>query len=175
MLDDAALMQRVQGGDAQAYRELSQSHLRRVLNLAFRLLGDKQEAEDVAQETFLKLWKDSKSWKPDYPLATWLLRVTRNLCIDRLRQRRPVEPEVEAGTDSSRPSSLLERKETSLAVQDAIDALPERQRAALALSHFDGMSNPQIAEVLQVGVEAVESLLSRGRRALRTQFAGHQS
>lgn len=170
--DDAALMLQLQGGDARAYRELCNRHLKRVLNVAFRILGDAGEAEDVTQQVFLKLWADSGSWTPAYPLVTWLFKVTRNLCIDRLRKRRPVALEVDdAAAESSRPSTLLLRKEVSQSVQSALSALPERQRTALSLSHFDGMSNSEIAGVMQVGVEAVESLLARARRALRLKFA----
>ncbi len=169
-MNDAALIQLVQGGDTSAYRELSDRYLERILNFAFRMLNDAAEAEDVAQETFLRLWKHSGEYKPKQKPSTWLFTITKNLCIDRLRKRKPQLVEEDVGSDSARPSTMLERKRISLAVQQAISQLPERQRVALALSHFEGMSNPEIADVLSVGVEAVESLLSRARRRLREQL-----
>jgi RNA polymerase sigma-70 factor, ECF subfamily len=155
-------------GDVAAYRALSTAYLQRVVTYAQRLLGNSAEAEDVTQEVFLRLWQGARSWEANALVGTWLYRVTHNLCIDRLRRGdRYSEDEAEPGTDSHRPSQLLERRELAEAVQQAVEELPPRQRAALLLSHDEGLGNPEIAAILELGVEAVESLLARARRRLR--------
>lgn len=171
MTEDAALMTRIQGGDATAYRELSERHIAGILNFAFRMLRDRQEAEDVTQETFLRLWKRAHDYQAKQKPSTWLYTIARNLCIDRLRKKHPQGSDDEVAADSVSPNRMLERKHVSSLVRGAIQALPERQQTALTLSHFEGLSNPEIGEVLGVKVEAVESLLSRARRKLRTELA----
>jgi RNA polymerase sigma-70 factor, ECF subfamily len=173
--EDAALMHALGQGDAAAYRALSAAYLQRVVNYAQRLLANAAEAEDVTQEVFLRLWQGARTWEPNALVVTWLFRVAHNLCVDRLRRAdRYSEDEAEAGTDSHRPSRLLERRELSEAVQRAVDGLPARQRAALLLSHYEGLGNPEIAAILELGVEAVESLLARARRRLREVLVEYQ-
>lgn len=170
--DETALIAEAGRGDAQAYRALSDRHLGKIVGYANRLLADSAEAEDVAQETFLRLWKQAAKWQPKAKLHTWLFRVAHNLCIDRLRARRPAEPDaLERQSSGDRPSGLLARKQLASEVEQALAELPERQRAAIALTHYQGLSQADAADVLQCGVEAVESLLSRGRRTLRQRLS----
>lgn len=164
-------MRRIGQGDAGAYRMLSERHLHAILRYATRLLHDATEGEDVTQETFLKLWTSADTWKPDAKLSTWLHRIAHNLSIDRLRRRRGGTDESELIDDTQRPSDLMARKQTAQNVEHALAQLPERQRAAIVLVHYQGMGNLEAAEVLGVGVEAVESLLSRARRSLRESLA----
>jgi RNA polymerase sigma-70 factor (ECF subfamily) len=170
---DQALMKRVAAGDARAFRELSETHLDSIVRFAYRITGRHAEAEDIAQDTFLRAWQRAQDYEPKARLSTWLHTIAKNLAIDRLRKerRRGAHVEVDAERDmapaSGRPSQLLLQKSRSLAVEQALAALPERQRVALVLSHEQGLSNPEIASVLQCSVEAVESLLSRARSALR--------
>ena len=181
-------MRRVAAGDASAFRTLSDRHLNPVLAFSTRLLGPGSDAEDVTQETFLRLWQHAPTWQPRARLSTWLYRVARNACTDRLRlrQRRPgdlgrgAQSEDDArardsGVDllptSQNPAGLAERRQLAVSVQAALDALPERQRAALVLVHYQGLSGPEAAEALEVGVEALESLLARARRTLRQTLA----
>jgi len=169
---DAALMRRMQDGDARAYRQLSEHYLARVLNYSYRMLGSRAEAEEVCQEAFLRLWKLREPWKGEAKVVSWLFRVAHNLCTDRLRRRRDVSDDAEhAAPESRRPSAILERREVSIAVREAIERLPERQKAALLMAHYEEMSNPEIGAVLDIGVRAVESLLSRARRQLRDELA----
>ena len=157
-LSELELVTRVAGGDAGAYRVLSDAHL--------------GEAEDVAQETFLRLWTEAQRWKPTARLSTYLHRIAHNLCMDRLRRARPHSSDaVEALADSSGPLRLVERKQLAESVERALMTLPARQRAAVTMVHYQGLSNPEVADVLDIGVEAVESLLARGRRALREMLA----
>lgn len=167
------LMQRVAGGDARAFRQLSTTHLGAIVTYASRLLNNRTEAEDVAQETFLRAWKNAHRYEPRARISTWLHSIAHNLAVDRLRKRgvrgesAEIDTERDAAPTSDRPSRLLERKVVAVAVQHAIASLPDRQRQAVVLCHEQGLSNPEIAQVMQCGVEAVESLLSRGRRTLR--------
>lgn len=166
---DADLLRRVGDGDREAAQLLVDQHLGRILNYAYRMLGDAAEAEDVAQETFLRLWRSLESWRADAPLIHWLQRVAYNLCIDRLRRRRPVSLDAapEPLDPADGPASALHRIELAEAVAQAIGQLPERQRAAVVLVHQEGLSNIEAAALMGISVEAVESLLARGRRSLR--------
>jgi RNA polymerase sigma-70 factor (ECF subfamily) len=169
---DAQLLRRVGDGDRAAAQHLVDEHLGRILNYAYRMLGDAAEAEDVAQETFLRLWRTLDSWQADAPLIHWLQRVTYNLCIDRLRRRQPVslESAPEPLDPAEGPAGSLHRVELAAAVAHAIGRLPERQRAAVVFVHQEGLSNIEAAEVMGISVEAVESLLARGRRSLRSML-----
>jgi RNA polymerase sigma-70 factor (ECF subfamily) len=171
--DDDALVHAVAAGDAGAYRALSARYLLPIVRYAARLLGDAHEAEDVAQETFLRLWQDAARYEArGHKPSTWLFRIAHNQCIDRLRRRRLLASESpDEREGGERPSGELARRELAASVQAALAALPERQRAAIALIHDEAMSHAEAAEVLGCGVEAVESLLSRARRSLRETLA----
>jgi len=169
-LDEAhelSLIRRVAERDTAAYRELVDALLPRIARFAERFLGNQAESEDVAQETFMKLWTAASTFTPQARPSTWLYRIAHNLCIDRIRKRR-AEVELDERTASAdRPSGLFARKETSVAVQKALGELPERQRAALTLVHYEGLAAEEAASVLEISIEALESLLARGRRTLR--------
>lgn len=173
-LSDLACVQRVGRGDQRAYRELVDRYLQSITRFALRTLHDRAEAEEVAQETFLRLWTEAADFEPRAQLKTWLYRIARNQCIDRIRKRRShgksvdLDEERDAGED--RPSALLLRKQTAAQVGDALATLPERQREAITLVHYEGLSGAEACEVLSVSAEALESLLARGRRALREQL-----
>jgi RNA polymerase sigma-70 factor (ECF subfamily) len=172
-LSDLACVQRVGRGDQRAFRELVDRYLQSITRFGLRTLHDHGEAEEVAQETFLRLWTEAADFEPRAQLKTWLYRVARNQCIDRIRKRRSHGTEVELDereTGEDRPSSLLLRKQTAAQVEEALATLPERQREAIALVHYEGLSGAEACEVLSVSAEALESLLARGRRALREQL-----
>jgi RNA polymerase sigma-70 factor (ECF subfamily) len=139
--------------------------------LARRMLSDPAEAEDVAQEVFLRVWRTAPNWREGQAkFETWMHRVALNLCYDRLRRRRET-PDPDAGLsladETPGAADGLVARERAAEVHRALDALPERQRAAIVLCHFQEMTNIDAAATLEVSVEALESLLSRGRRALR--------
>ncbi|USI74716.1 RNA polymerase sigma factor [Sphingomonas morindae] len=171
---DAGLVARVGRGDAQAARQLVSAKLPRLLALARRLLGDAAEAEDVAQETLLRAWRQAAAWRPGAArFDTWLHQVTLNLCRDRLRRRRmaspPALPEI---ADPAPPADrAIEEAARGRAVADAIAALPDRQREAILLVHYQDLGNIAAAAAMAISVEALESLLARGRRSLRATFA----
>jgi RNA polymerase sigma-70 factor (ECF subfamily) len=161
-------MRRTAKGDAVAFRALADAHLSKIMNYAYRLLHDRTEAEDVAQETFLRLWKDAARFEPKARVTTWLHRIAHNLCIDRLRGRREQPSEtLDEERTSQEPGGLLDQKRVALDVERALAALPERQRAAITLVHYQGLSNIEAAAILEINVDALESLLARGRRTLK--------
>ena len=171
--DDAELVLRVGEGDVAAYRELVGRHAGKLGRFAERLLRDNAEAEDVVQETFLRLWQHAGEYSPKARVTTWLHRIAHNLAVDRLRGRGRL---AALGDDDDIPISapqpvLLDRARRAHALEAALATLPERQSAALTLVHLHGLSGAEACEVLGVGAEALESLLARGRRRLKTILA----
>lgn len=172
-----ALLQLYANGDPEASRALTRRLLPRVLSHAERLLSNRAEAEDVAQEAMLRLWKIAPDWRTgEAKVTTWLYRVTGNLCTDRLRRRRGVGlddvPEPEDDTPS--PADHMHQNARAEALQAALNRLPERQRQAVILRHIEEFGNPEIAEIMNISVEAVESLIARGKRALTTDLAAQR-
>ncbi|MEY2955496.1 MAG: sigma-70 family RNA polymerase sigma factor [Gemmobacter sp.] len=168
---DAALLAAYAAGDAQAAALLAARLLPRSLRLAARLLGDPAEAEDVAQEAMLRLWRAAPGWRADggARVETWLHRVVVNLATDRLRRRgrtRPLEDAPDPIDPQPSAEAGLIAQGRAAALNAALGRLPERQRIAVVLRHLEALSNPEIAAILDTGVEAVESLLARARRAL---------
>jgi RNA polymerase sigma-70 factor (ECF subfamily) len=170
---DVALLSAYADGDQSAARTLTARHAPRVFALARRMLGETAEAEDVAQEAMLRLWRIAPDWEAGRAeISTWLYRVASNLCIDRLRRRRELGSDAVPEIADEAPGAVrrLEERDRTRALAGAMAALPDRQRLALVLRHFDERPNPEIAAILGVSVEAVESLLSRGRRALAAEL-----
>ncbi len=172
--EDALLVLRVGEGDVAAYRELVRRYAAKLSRFAERLLRDGTEAEDVVQETFLRLWQRANEYQPKARVTTWLHRITHNLAVDRLRARGRLQPlpDEEEMPTSARQATLLDEKRRVVALEAALSALPERQANALVLVHLHGLTGAEAADVLGVGVEAVESLLARGRRALKSELTG---
>lgn len=168
-------MARVAAGDAAAFGRLTQRHTPMVYGLAWRLLGDGAEAEDVVQEAFVKLWVNAKGWAPSGGgLGGWLRRIATNACLDRLRKRRFVSDEAipERADEAPRGEEALDAARRQQAVAAAILALPERQRAAIVLTYHEGVPNAEAAAILGIGVKALESLLVRARQALTRALSG---
>lgn len=167
---DGELVARIANGDRTAARAIMARHLPKILNLGRRMLGDATEAEDVAQDVFVRVWTHAPRWRPGQAkFETWLHRVAINLCYDRLRRRPTSALDVAVEVVDGAPSPAAKLFETQLAraVNEALQKLPERQREAVVLCHYQGLSNIEAAAVMGVSVEAMESLLSRGRRTLK--------
>jgi len=173
-MDERALMARVGAGDAAAFERIVERHLPMLHALAWRLLGDAGEAEDVVQESLVKLWVNSRGWQPSGGgLGAWLRRIATNACLDRLRRPRVLSGESlpERADESPAADVLIDRERRRAAVQAAILALPDRQRAAIVLTYHEGISNAEAASILGIGVKALESLLVRARQGLSQRLA----
>ncbi len=171
---DAALLALFAQGDQAAARALTARVLPGVFALARRMLKDNSEAEDVAQDAMIKLWKIAPDWRSgEAKVTTWLYRIVANLCTDRLRKRRTIglDQAPEQADDSPSVEASLIANDRASALRIAMDQLPERQKLALNLRHFQELSNPEIAQILETSVEAVESLLGRARRSLKEILA----
>ncbi|CAN5220052.1 RNA polymerase sigma factor [soil metagenome] len=171
---DEDLVRRVGQGDPAAIQAMVARKLPRMLALAQRMLGDAVEAEDVAQEAMLRAWKQAPRWVPGKAkFDTWLHRVGLNLCYDRLRRRReiPTEAPPDRPDEGPAPDRGLLTAELGARVDAALRRLPDRQREAIVLCHYQELTNIEAAALMTVSVEALESLLSRGRRTLRQTLA----
>lgn len=175
-VSDEALLLAFGNGDREAAQLLTARLAPRVLGYAARMLGgDRAEAEDVTQEAMLRLWKIAPDWRQgEAKVTTWLFRVTSNLVTDRLRKRRSVDLDAVPEPEDDSPGALegLIEADRAQALQAALNSLPDRQREAVVMRHLEGFSNPEIAEALEISVEAVESLTARGKRALAKVLAG---
>ncbi len=172
-IEDDELVRRIADGDRRAWIALVDRHARPLHGFAWRILGDQAEAEDVVQDVMMRLLKKVPSWEPGKArLRTWLYRVATNLCIDRRRRKRPepldVAPDV---ADPVSGSHAIARFDVARKVGAALADLPSRQRVAVTLVHYEGFSQSEAAALLDVSVDALESLLARGRRGLRARLA----
>lgn len=168
-------------GDPMAARTLTLRLTPRVLSYATRLLNDRAEAEDIAQEAMLRLWRAAPGWRVgEAQVSTWLYRVVANLCTDKLRQRsrRPAAPLDDAPDVADQAAGaeagMIETDRVA-ALSSALLQLPKRQRQAVVLRHIEGLSNPEIAAAMEIGVEAVESLNARARRGLMALLSGRRA
>ncbi len=171
-LSHEALLKALAHGDGQAAQVLALELGPRAFAQAARMLKDRAEAEDVAQEALIRLWKAAAGWRyGEARITTWLYRVVTNLCVDRLRKRERMtqqDPATLTEMASDVPSSdlTLQTKRRARALEVAFASLPERQREAVILRHLEGFSNPEIADIMEISTEAVESLTARGKRKL---------
>lgn len=175
---DEALLDRYAAGDPAAAQALVLRLTPRIFAVARRMLGSEAEAEEVSQEALVRLWKIAPEWRfGDARVSTWLYRVTVNLCTDRLRRRRdvPLDPEVDYADQAPAVEQRLQDGARAAALERALAALPERQRQAVVLRHLEGLPNPEIAEIMGLTVEAVESLSARGKRGLKAQLAAQKA
>lgn len=183
---DYALLRRVSQGDQRAFTELMKRHQDRVYRLALRLLRQTQEAEDAAQEVFLKAYQNADRFTPTSTVAAWLNRITANHCLNRLRSRN-LRKEVywddldlpsgqtrdfaAAASDAGNPLDLLTGKECAIQIQQALAGLPENQRQALMLKRFGDFSYKEIGEMMGLSASAVDGLIKRARQNLRQVLA----
>lgn len=176
-VSDETLLVLYGNGDGAAARALSLRFAPLAFRIGVRMLNDRTEAEDLAQEAMLRLWKIAPEWRAgEAKVSTWLYRVVTNMATDRLRRRRGVgldeAPEVPDGAASALEQMI--EADRAQALEMALAQLPARQRQAVVLRHLEGLSNPEIAAAMEIGVEAVESLTARGKRALAALLSGRR-
>lgn len=162
-------MRALQRGDTQAFDRLLERHLDSILRYLRRLSGSAADAEELSQETFMRLWTKAREFDPDKAqLTTWLHRIAHNLAIDRLRRQRPNESlsEANAGASAGEPEQVITDARLRW-LDNALHHLPTSQSAALTLVYLQGFSNKEAATVMGIHLRALESLLARGKRALQ--------
>ena len=171
---DADLLVASARRDSASFAELVSRYYKPVYRMVWRMMNGNAETEDVAQEAFVKLWQNPAQIREAKALKGWLMRVASNLAVDRLRRRQFADIEAigEIVDPKQRTDAELDEKAASRRVDQAITKLPERQKLAVTLVYFEGMSNIAAASVMEISVDAIESLLTRGRRALKESLAG---
>ncbi len=169
---DEDLMLRVARGDESAFRCLAGRHAAKTFALTRRMLGNDADAEEVVQEAMIRVWVSAPRWRPDAAFRTWLYRVSFNLCLNRQRQKgfAPLDEACDPADPSPSAAEELERRETDRLVATAIANLPDRQRAAIVLTYYEGLSNAETASVLETTISSVEALLVRAKRMLRAEL-----
>lgn len=171
---DETLVAALSRGDQRALAQLVQRHGGWAARFAERMTGSPHAAEEVVQNAFLRLWHSAERWEGRSRFTTWFYRVLHNLAVDELRRRRGGHEELDEALEdpAATPPELLERDRRAARVRAALERLPERQRAALVLRHYEDCSQGEAAQILGISEGALESLLSRGRATLREQLRG---
>lgn len=185
--NDVQLMLRFQDGDDSCFEQLVERHKNRVFNLAYRFLGNHEEAEDIAQEVFIKIYHAKNTYKPQAKFTTWLYIICKNTCFKVLRKKKPVMVSIDNDirleddsvpyqiADPNAPSSLdsMLNNERALVVKEAIDSLPANQNIAVILYRFDRLSYEEIAQIMGCSVTSVKSLLHRAKVNLKEKLADY--
>lgn len=183
---DHDLMGRVALGDMRAYRELMGKHLNRSVKVAERMLGNRQDAEDVMQEACLKIWVEAPRWQPRAKFSTWLYRIVLNACLDRRRKNGTTTAHMAAAPadedwadhiadDAPLAEDRLIEAQQAAQVQKALQDLPDRQRAAIVLSYYENMSNQDSADAMGIRLGAFQQLLFRAKQSLKTSLISETS
>jgi len=178
-LSDESLMEAICDGDQQAFATLVGRHTNMFYSAAYRVCGNAIESEDIVQDAFLKLWSKPQAFNPEKKVkfTTWFYRVVTNVAIDAARKKKPQSsPEVIdfMADKADLADETLVQNEEQAALEVAIQELPERQKLALNLCFYEGLSNKEAAEILGVGVKALESLLMRAKRSLKAKFEKYE-
>lgn len=182
---DADIVKVVLEGDKNSYALLVEAYNERIINYLARMTGNRYEAEELAQEAFVRAYVALSSYKPQYKFSTWLFKIATNLCINHLKKRsRLVHMEDYQGEDGQsawvmpdtrsyrNPAMAAERREMRRQIQEAIDQLPPAYRTVVILRHLQGLSYQEIAEVIDLPIGTVKSRLGRGRSRLVSQLQG---
>lgn len=176
--DEVVLMTQIASGNADAYRVVIDRHMLPVYHFAYSILKDVTTAEDITQETCVRLWKHAHSWNPSGKIRSWLFRIAHNLCIDEIRKRKP-HMDIDVFADSIADQSFdtvrqIEETQMSQTVKQTLFQIPVRQRTAIMLVHYEEQSNREAAETMEISVDALESLLGRGRKSLKELLSNHK-
>ena len=172
-MSDAGLLQAAAGGSHAAFSEIASRYYQPVYRLVWRMTNGAADAEDMAQEAFVRLWRNPAQVREAAALKGWLMRVAANAVIDRSRKPKAavLDELPEIADPQARPDAPLDREQAARLVDARIAALPERQRLALSLVYFEGLTNIEAAAVLEVSVDALESLLARAKRGLKESLS----
>ena len=185
--EDIKLMFGFQDGDEACFEQLVERHKNRVFQLAYRFLGNRQEAEDLAQRVFIKIYQAKNNYKPKAKFTTWLYVICKNTCLKVLRKKKPIMVSIDdsielpdgrvtrqvADTHIPSPSVSTLNNEQALVVKKAIDSLPSNQRMAVLLYRYDRLSYEEIAKIMECSAKAVKSLLHRAKISLKEKLADY--
>jgi RNA polymerase sigma-70 factor (ECF subfamily) len=183
-MKDTELFLKFKNGDKTAFRKLVEKYQSSVINTCYRFLRNKQEAEETAQEVFLKVYLSLESYKPQANFSTWLFKIVVNLCLNKLRDKRkkgffkkdfsnrePISEDQDVpAPKENQPDYTFEQKELKKIIKEAIDSLPEKQRNVILLSQYEGFSYQEMAKILDCSVSAIESRLFRGKENLKKKL-----
>ncbi len=176
--DELVLMSQIAKGNSDAFQTVIDEHMLPVYHFAYSILRDASTAEDITQETCVKLWNHAKNWTPNGKIRSWLFRIAHNLCIDEIRKRKPhADIDVFADSiadDAHDATHNIHESQISKTIKDALFSLPVRQRTALMLVHYSDCSNREAADTMDISIDAIESLLSRGRKSLKEKLNNHK-
>lgn len=180
---DIILMQRIKSGDIQSFDKLLERHHKRVLNIVYKYIGNKQSAEDLVQEVFLRIYKSRHSYKPKAKFTTWLYEIVKNLCLQELKKKSNKTYSIEANQENPKmnhianlqnpgalPPEIIEKEEITLLIKEVIDSLPPNQRMAVVLNKYEDLSYQEIADSMAISMKAVKSLLSRARMNIKEKL-----
>ncbi|MBD3414986.1 MAG: sigma-70 family RNA polymerase sigma factor [Candidatus Aminicenantes bacterium] len=165
--NDYELIQEVAQKDHEAFQKLVHRYKRMVINVCFRLTGDRENAEDVAQEVFFRVYQKAKAFRGRSRLSTWIYRIAVNLSLNYNRKQNNFFQKKYPSAHFNSPDTILENKEDRQIIKKALDSLPEKQRTAFILHHWEGLSYQEIAEILKSSLSAIESRIHRAKRSLK--------
>jgi len=186
--NEQLLLEKAKAGDVAAFEELIEAYQKKVFNLALRMIGNADDAADLAQEAFIRIFKAISGFKEQSSFSTWVYRITTNVCLDEIRKRKnrrvisldeelhmddgDIKRQVES--DGPRPDEAAEREELRRIVNEAINSLPVEQRTAITLRDLNGMSYDQIAQILDCPAGTVKSRINRARQALKNVLSARR-
>ena len=176
-LDDKSIIRLIQQGDHGAFSEIVHRHSKRFYSIAYRLLFNKHDAEDIVQEAFLRLWEKSELWNPnrEAKFTTWFYKVVVNLCIDHNRKKTtvPLTEEIKTTDKTDGQEGILNKKQSQDILNRCIQELPERQQLALNLCFYEGLSNQEAADIMGVKIKALHSLIMRAKTTLKEKVKNY--
>jgi RNA polymerase sigma-70 factor (ECF subfamily) len=185
-VDENVIVDQIRSGQVQAFQELVDQYKKKVYYLAYDMMGNHEDAEDVSQEVFLRAFRFMKDFRGDAKLSSWLYRITHNVCIDQ-RRKKPLaiislNPDPELGVaemeiedKSSGPQETLQARMLQKDIQKALDVLTPRERSVFVMRHYNDMMVREIAEILKISDGTVKSLLFRAVRRLRKALAPYEA
>lgn len=176
-LDDESLIRHIQEGRHEAFAEIVDRHSKRFYSTAYRILFSKNDAEDIVQQAFLRLWERRLFWNPykGAKFTTWFYKVVVNLCVDHNRKKRPMPlcKNMELVDQQDGQEILLDEKQKQALLDRFIQELPERQQLALTLCFYEGLSNQEAAEIIGIKLKALQSLIMRAKTTLKEKLNHH--
>ena len=174
-MDETELILKFKQGDKFAFRQLVEKYQDSVINTCYRFLRNKEEAEEVAQEVFLKVYLSFNTYQPKTKFSTWLFKIVMNSCLNKLRDKKKfslsrLDEDLHASSENQ-PDKSLEQEELRMLVRNAVDSLPENQRTVILLNQYENFSYQDMAKILDCSVSAIESRLFRAKESLRTKLS----